>query len=730
MKNFDFRQCSPANTRKRQYKWTASWDSVRDFVSREIERGVPHMSIIAKLDEQGRPIKEYQFKRLLKQWGLSDRNLRQKHRKHIFDTERKAQQKGINIRRWRFKDTGQLSAMISDYVDSRTKMDSLDIEASPGQLAASPFDVIDAPKSLDATTDIVSQANDQEQNRLSLEDDFPHFPESNADSDIFGETGGHEFVEESEDDDHCHPTIRIPEKMTLSFKYHTPEPPELKSFHTAKQSNDGGIGMVQSQTIFVESNDFLQRFCDDMPQSLETPNYAQPNLQDPDILDSLAPRELVEYLSQIFRVNLECEIANNMKAAEEYKRNVENLQHEKNISRRQSERLVNSQGGLWDQYRILSYREALYNLTDSYKQANHKVESIYDEMYEIYYKNIPYLWKAVGSDNATFRNASGETQFTSKDRRVFRELVVHLPYLQARFGAAHFITVTAACHFLSMMGKYSALPEMNIFLTETHMSILNSIPFCPCLKSLLTRGRSGIIEHHLLQDDYVTAGFKGMQNLYVTNEIYGGDSLYTLEAATILRYTMKGMLSTYGAAVGLSEDYAKIISDIRDGSDYLNTYCWVTLTHLQPIPLLTFETENLAWVVLDTMLYQVRMGCSNLALRAAKLLESNMFAMLRNHAHLNSESEVIDSSKLCWRFQILQAEAYNNLGNHLKAIEALKRYTEPVLERVLKICEEKDNSEQNPFYHSILFAVHSVAFQLVIEDNKQIVNRITYLPDD
>ncbi|KAF3926607.1 hypothetical protein AA313_de0207463 [Arthrobotrys entomopaga] len=232
MENFDFRQCSPANKQKRQYKWTSSWDNARDFISREIQRGVPHQSIIAKLDEQGQPIKKHQFKRLFKQWGLSDHNLRQRHRKYIFGAERRVQQKGVSIRRWRFKDSGQ--SVKRSQLKSILESDGSEfknIEASPGQLVASPSDVLDtSPGNLDTITNFEFQEEDRVSTEAGSLDLFP----IGAAPDTFIEADSDEWGEELEFDENFHPTIIVPEKITLNFKYPEHKEPVLNSLHEAR----------------------------------------------------------------------------------------------------------------------------------------------------------------------------------------------------------------------------------------------------------------------------------------------------------------------------------------------------------------------------------------------------------------------------------------------------------------------------------------------------------------
>ncbi|KAF3914561.1 hypothetical protein ABW21_db0201205 [Orbilia brochopaga] len=141
------KKCSGDRIAKREWKPKSSWDHIRGFVESEIRNGRPQKQLLANLQEQNVPIKMHQLKRLLNDWGLSDRNIRQRNRKYIFETEKRLQAKGKIVRGWKFGDTGQ---RIKDTQLARIRGSEEDefaeIQASPGVLVPSPADVmVDTP---------------------------------------------------------------------------------------------------------------------------------------------------------------------------------------------------------------------------------------------------------------------------------------------------------------------------------------------------------------------------------------------------------------------------------------------------------------------------------------------------------------------------------------------------------------------------------------------------------
>ncbi|EPS39382.1 hypothetical protein H072_6822 [Dactylellina haptotyla CBS 200.50] len=143
-KNIAFRHCSTPIKKKRRYTPNSAWDHIKDFVTLEVHKGTPQMTIISMLEQQSTSIEVYQFKRILKQWGLSDRNIKRRNQKYIYEIESKATKKGVTIRNWRFKDTGQSvkQSVLKRIIESDGK-EFESIESSPGLLAPSPIDAIE-----------------------------------------------------------------------------------------------------------------------------------------------------------------------------------------------------------------------------------------------------------------------------------------------------------------------------------------------------------------------------------------------------------------------------------------------------------------------------------------------------------------------------------------------------------------------------------------------------------
>ncbi|KAK6525190.1 hypothetical protein TWF694_005336 [Orbilia ellipsospora] len=127
--------------RKRRYTPNATWDHIKDFVCNEAQNGRAQMSIITGLQQRGVDMELYQLKRLLRQWGVSDRNIKQKNRKYIFETEKTARLKGKRIRRWRFRDTGnEVKETQIKRILMADEKEFENIESSPGYLVPSPID--------------------------------------------------------------------------------------------------------------------------------------------------------------------------------------------------------------------------------------------------------------------------------------------------------------------------------------------------------------------------------------------------------------------------------------------------------------------------------------------------------------------------------------------------------------------------------------------------------------
>ncbi|KAF3192694.1 hypothetical protein TWF788_000299 [Orbilia oligospora] len=143
-REFSVKAYDGANTQKRRWAPKASWDRIKTFVLDEVTKGKTQKNIIEDLEGQGISIESYQLKRLLKEWGISDRNIRKKNRKYIFETEKRLKEQGKCVRTWRFKDTrqpvkqSQLAA-----IRRSTRKEFQGVEASPGALIVSPAELME-----------------------------------------------------------------------------------------------------------------------------------------------------------------------------------------------------------------------------------------------------------------------------------------------------------------------------------------------------------------------------------------------------------------------------------------------------------------------------------------------------------------------------------------------------------------------------------------------------------
>ncbi|KAF3142097.1 hypothetical protein TWF703_001320 [Orbilia oligospora] len=117
---------------------------IKFFVLDEVTKGKTQKNIIEDLEGQGISIESYQLKRLLKEWGICDRNIRKKNRKHIFETEKRLKEQGKCVRTWRFKDTRQpVKQSQLATIRRSTGREFQGVKASPGALTVSPAELME-----------------------------------------------------------------------------------------------------------------------------------------------------------------------------------------------------------------------------------------------------------------------------------------------------------------------------------------------------------------------------------------------------------------------------------------------------------------------------------------------------------------------------------------------------------------------------------------------------------
>ncbi|KAK6358178.1 hypothetical protein TWF730_007531 [Orbilia blumenaviensis] len=134
-----FKNYDGPNSSKRQWVPTSSWDHIKTYVTHEVSKGKPQRSIVAELGRQGISIELHQLKRLLKEWGIRDRNISKKQRKYIFEMERSLKKQGQYARRWRFKDSNQPVKETQLKVIMKSNEKEFEgIKSSPGPLVYSP----------------------------------------------------------------------------------------------------------------------------------------------------------------------------------------------------------------------------------------------------------------------------------------------------------------------------------------------------------------------------------------------------------------------------------------------------------------------------------------------------------------------------------------------------------------------------------------------------------------
>ncbi|KAK6506635.1 hypothetical protein TWF481_005091 [Arthrobotrys musiformis] len=786
--------------KKRRYTPKSSWDHIKPFVSEEIKKGTPHKTIIADLGRRGINIEENQFKRLVKDLGLSDRNLQQRHRKHIFQIERRALKKGIEIRRWRFTDTRQV--VKKSQLDRILRSDGKEFEdvvSSPGMLAPSPLDTLESMASpLDTNPDThvgESEGPTMGTCNYAIQDRLPTHDEENT------------------------PAIPSPSPQSEPQYNVASEgiseatnPADTKPHKTGAE----GLETLESKTATepgIVNESILQSFCDDLQQCIESTLKESPCTPDQDILDTLTPQELVEYLSQVFRQNLKGRMDSQINIAKEYLSVIDSLQRELNISRKQAETSVfehmysskmpteqilsvaHWESSSMPVYKYCEEIKLVFIENRERKQPSPEMVKIYNEiLLPYFYANIRNLWKSVGSESATFRSRSGDKiVFDDFDRMLFREYVCHLPYVwneltsnpESEYGNFFLLS-----HALKFFLDFSRCYDTNLCRSSVSLGSKWSGTQPPArpievVLELLLYSRGILAGNHdepavvhtiRSVNDYIDGIERGVtfsrnptsmliDNIRTAVDSYGRDIRTTtaiLQYLRFVKYFSDCMLVQKAENHIFSQrEEAVYQSLVRNAKEFNHR----AAACLKQTPPLHFPSDiSTISVVVEAAECAIDMRLPGTGLRVLSLAKDIISTVLQELPKLDSNrSEVVRLSATCWSFQEAQAIIHLQLGDCLKAIESLRvilhcsgtntrffenygknvtdslvatltarglvRYTEPMLERVLRVCEQKNNPEQNPFYRSLLFAVGSAAFRLYIEDNKPVVSRITPFAD-
>ncbi|EPS42593.1 hypothetical protein H072_3366 [Dactylellina haptotyla CBS 200.50] len=663
---FLIQQCSAAPKIKRGYTRQTTWDGLKDTVSQDIQRGIPHKTILAKIAKLGVSIKPHQFKRLLRDWGLSDRNIHKRHRKYIFLAEKAARIQGIKIQRWRFNDTGQYldRARIRRILENKEKdfesktsqfnhsddriypvftlaIVQIDVESSPGGLAPSPLPQLDQPQSDNGnpTNEDFSPSyeNNSEDSEMA---DALLIPEVECCETILS-LGSIQCIKPE-----GHVQVLLPENGFL-----VNQPRSTKENAVDNDDKEGGkLESQEPDSAPNALNTLLQSFCEDLLQSIDALDSLNDSLGK-DILDELTPYELVDYLSQIFRKDLEQWKSQQTSKAEEYICKVDSLQARGKLSRPESERLITQRGEgwpWWNGYEMMGYEEAFFFTSEAPSNSYTVITDIFNGVIPIFYNSIPLLWKAIGSETPTFKNFCGDIKFDETHRKQFRAQIIHLPYLQKKYGDTHFTTISALYSTVCMIQEYGESPGLEIHLLEAAMVLLESRPISPCLGQKMSTLQKKLIRVHISEHNLDAATTSAMKSLDMTTAMYGSGSLYSIRAAAMLMLATKYVV-VHEAALTYQDpmEWCEFFLFFRARFQRLNESITQLLQDIPPLKLQCYESRTYKMnAVLDIISCQIEVKDPAGAIKTARILENGVFEMLQEYSQLRPVWETEPSNPL------------------------------------------------------------------------------------
>ncbi|KAF3934373.1 hypothetical protein ABW19_dt0209674 [Dactylella cylindrospora] len=742
--NFEVKEYKGNAVVKRQWNRKESWDHIKDFVISEVAKKRSQKAILASLHAQGISIERYQLQRLLKKWGVADRNLRQKHRKYIFDTESRLQREGKTVRTWRFGDTR--SVIKSSQLESIRQSNGREfenLESSPGNLVFSPVGQVQDGSTISIVT---------------------HLPSSNAatpaEKPVSPNT--HEMHEPNEANALVR-TIRITPNFEnlplIDLGLGTENQTTTITLLSGSKTKDAGeddvielspllINLEQSddenweteeETILESGGDasdipeILEQICSDLARSLTLENTKAPLI----LSKEADVSRFCEMISLPFRQELEEQKQKLLEHAGKIVGAVEKIRSDSNRSYQDCERIYihemqknrEYQYSCHNEYWNMSYQAAAYIKYDTWNAActiiNPRLCSLQKKFLEDYHRLIVPLWYAVGSDEATFEDSRGSIVYSDYNRGVFRSLSIHIPHLIARYGITNYLTIFAMLQFFDYVQAYGIdFCEYRYFFETLWevAALLSQFGASPQLVGVCCRfGYINATHGNLLErePDIIVECFAGAKQLF------GEGSPIAIRAATICVITFHGLQRT---------------KEVQAFSRYIMYH----LKRLErPNPMDFWHFNFLA----DVMDILVHAGNNKNVIRGenifafepgAFLIEEGktperyanqgvliMWSMARAYRGENDYPQALRilhkaiNQFLDVFYTLYGSKGVIDLVTEVMTERGMVRYSVPAFERLINVYESKGDLDKNSIYRKILFALGSASFQLYLEGDKR-----------
>ncbi|KAK6543671.1 hypothetical protein TWF694_000409 [Orbilia ellipsospora] len=490
---------------KRQWTPKANWDGIKDYVTTEAGKGTAQRTIVLNLQEQGISIELHQLKRLLKQWGMRDRNLHQRNRKYIFETEERLKKKGKSVHGWKFGDTDQRVKQTQlDRIRESDGREFEDTNATPGNLIPSPVDILlDTPREKSDETNGEIGEIFRDANYWDKSMGIEYLSPSNHSSATGSDFGTHRDLDGSSED----LRLQIPDNKDLEGPTHNLSDTESMEMYEngsnmldVEQNDSGDLGMEENNELdlseknasndpcLFEINDkfslegkdveSMKALLEKMYQDIVTSNLERPKLPDGPTEYGYIDREKVEILCETLSKPRRRALLEFIKAipyiGAQYSQLINALSQSnkhtftecRNIARSHIRKIY---GLTWGYFvptdkLMLKWLQGNPPMGVMVDIAALKVttglslqEIVLDEFYSI----LPRLWVILEPKATDFVDLYGFRMpgvFEKDDWERFWKSVIHIPYLYSTFGLSHPATVAALLDMLwlcRIAGYYS-----------------------------------------------------------------------------------------------------------------------------------------------------------------------------------------------------------------------------------------------------------------------------------
>ncbi|KAK6341412.1 hypothetical protein TWF696_008488 [Orbilia brochopaga] len=497
--NLTIQEYSGDRVAKRAYMSMSSWDNIRGFVETAIENGQSQKRLLASLQQQNIPIKMHQLKRLLNEWGLSDRNIRQRNRKYIFETDKRLREEGKVVRGWKFGDTGQ---RIKDTqlvrIRESAEAEFEDVQATPGVLIPSPEDIMDhSPEN--SSVGVMEKLNEaplkQFRDTIPVQDfetgyklaSKPQAGDSPADSmevanfeiqkSSLGDpaTQSSAFAEDQREagsDVGCFPDFDQNSNFHDEYEadgYESGDTDDINSSRTGHNFASRSEGCVDEGICNL--SEAVEALDHGVSESIDLMLEAESQGTSTNQPISLSPEEFASYISTKFRPDLNRWIDEGRAGAAEFKQTVDKLMSETNLPMITCERIAQRRRDFQPNiYQPSDYKMACWMLSGIGSELCHRnlVEvgpRLRESLLSRFYESIEVLCQSLGLNTHRGETPSYFLMLSPASRRKMLVGVVHIPYLFTAYGLTHFNTLMAMlafCQLYNRYGQYLQLGSRNI----------------------------------------------------------------------------------------------------------------------------------------------------------------------------------------------------------------------------------------------------------------------------